>query len=320
MRFLWDVVAAERAIYPKDVLLARAAASQHGLFTSTQAAEAGYSGSSLRRGVASGRWRRVRPGVYAFSTVGETWEQRMMAAVLWAGTGACASHRSAARLWDLDSFVEDAVDLTLCRDIRAHGVKVHRVRQLAARDVTRRKGILVTTPTRTLLDLGSVASLERVEDAVDTCLRTGLTSTSALEEALQRLGGSGCRGAGVLRGVLRDIVDHGVLHSRLERRFDQLVRRHRLPRPVRQFAVVEAGRPVPRVDAAYPDVKLAIELDGYSHHSSRASFGYDRNRRNRLVLAGWTVLTFTWDDIIRRGEAVAAEIGAALASAGRRSR
>jgi very-short-patch-repair endonuclease len=48
-----------------------------------------------------------------------------------------------------------------------------------------------------------------------------------------------------------------------------------------------------RIDLAYPDVKLAIELDGWEFHGGRTAFDADRARANDLVLAGWTVVRFT---------------------------
>lgn len=43
---------------------------------------------------------------------------------------------------------------------------------------------------------------------------------------------------------------------------------------------------------------MAIELDGVQYHLNRESFVSDPPRRNGLTVAGWKVLTFTWDDYI----------------------
>jgi very-short-patch-repair endonuclease len=65
-----------------------------------------------------------------------------------------------------------------------------------------------------------------------------------------------------------------------------------LPEPARQLSTVASGRRY-RIDLAYPDHRLAIELDGWSHHRTRSAFDNDRARGNQLELAGWTVLRFT---------------------------
>ena len=68
--------------------------------------------------------------------------------------------------------------------------------------------------------------------------------------------------------------------------------RAELPAPVPQFWVKVAGRRY-RLDFAYPEVKLAIEVDGFDPHNTRTAFDKDRARANDLVAAGWTVLRFT---------------------------
>ena len=48
------------------------------------------------------------------------------------------------------------------------------------------------------------------------------------------------------------------------------------------------------VDFAYPDIKLAIEAEGYRWHSSRARWERDLERRNELTALGWRVIHVTW--------------------------
>ena len=88
--------------------------------------------------------------------------------------------------------------------------------------------------------------------------------------------------------------------SELEKRFTALARRHGLPPLELQHEVWAAGRFVARIDAAYPELKLAIEVDGFEHHSTPDAFQRDRTRQNRLVALGWTVLRFTWADVVKR--------------------
>lgn len=80
--------------------------------------------------------------------------------------------------------------------------------------------------------------------------------------------------------------------SDLETRVLRLIVRNGLPVPVQQHRVRVAGRTF-RVDLAYPDVRLAIELDGWEFHRTRTAFDQDRSRANALVVGGWTVVRFT---------------------------
>jgi very-short-patch-repair endonuclease len=59
-----------------------------------------------------------------------------------------------------------------------------------------------------------------------------------------------------------------------------------------QFRVLLEGRTC-KIDLAYPELKIAIELDGWDTHRTRSAFDDDRARANALVLAGWIVLRFT---------------------------
>jgi len=68
-----------------------------------------------------------------------------------------------------------------------------------------------------------------------------------------------------------------------------------------------------KIDLAFPDVKVAIEIDGWAWHVDQDRFVGDRRKQNALVRAGWTVLRFTWHDLTRTPGAVVAQIAAALA-------
>lgn len=62
--------------------------------------------------------------------------------------------------------------------------------------------------------------------------------------------------------------------------------------PAQQYRVRIGGRTI-RIDLAYPERKLAIELDGWEFHRTRTAFDDDRTRANLLVAHGWTLVRFT---------------------------
>ncbi|MDQ3757851.1 MAG: hypothetical protein M3394_08375, partial [Actinomycetota bacterium] len=114
----------------------------------------GISDRTLAGWVEGGRLERVHAGVYRLAGVPPSWEQDVMAAVL--AADGVASHRTAARLWDM--YDTDAVEVTVPRSRRclAADVVAHRSGDIVPRHVTRRLGIPVTNPMRTLVDLGAV--------------------------------------------------------------------------------------------------------------------------------------------------------------------
>jgi very-short-patch-repair endonuclease len=83
------------------------------------------------------------------------------------------------------------------------------------------------------------------------------------------------------------------VESPLERDFLTLVRERSMPEPVAQYPVFIDGHLVARLDFAYPELKVGIELDGYAFHSGRESFERDRRRLTELVNEGWHMLVFT---------------------------
>lgn len=60
---------------------------------------------------------------------------------------------------------------------------------------------------------------------------------------------------------------------------------------------MDGPRFVARVDFAYPEAKLAIEIDGYRWHAGNDAWQRDRRRNNELSRLGWTVLRFTAADL-----------------------
>jgi very-short-patch-repair endonuclease len=69
---------------------------------------------------------------------------------------------------------------------------------------------------------------------------------------------------------------------------------------------------------AYPELRIAIEADGFAVHGTRPAFEDDRARQNRLMLAGWQVLRFTWRQVCRQPESVVDQLRTAVAGAARR--
>jgi very-short-patch-repair endonuclease len=90
-----------------------------------------------------------------------------------------------------------------------------------------------------------------------------------------------------------------------------LLAEHGLPTPVLHHKVLVGDRFVAEVDLAYPDLKIAIELDG-KHHLDEDVWQRDLPRQNDLLLEGWLILRFTWKRVSEKPELVIREIRAAL--------
>jgi very-short-patch-repair endonuclease len=89
----------------------------------------------------------------------------------------------------------------------------------------------------------------------------------------------------------------------------RLLRDGGLPPAQFQFVVCTPdGRFLAEVDFAYPELLLAIEVDGYDTHGSPRAMAKDFVRQNGLVPFRWHVLRFTWYQVVRQPRAVAATI------------
>lgn len=66
-------------------------------------------------------------------------------------------------------------------------------------------------------------------------------------------------------------------------------------------------------DLADPINGLAIEANSFAHHAEKAAHDADCLRYNALVVAGWIVLRFTWEQVMFSPGEVVATVRAALA-------
>lgn len=284
--------------------IAAVARMQHALVTGTQAREAGLTQKQLNQRVASGALVRLRRDVYAVAGAPPTWHQAVLAAVLAAGDGAWLSHASAAQLWGFTAVTAAVIELLvpLERRVRMAGVVAHRSLALFGDDLTRRQHIAVTTAERTLVDLSGTHSAGDLGPVLDDALRRGVARLDRLRRCVARLEGAPGRRPSVIHQLLgARLPGYDPGDSDLETRVLRLLLTRGLPPPAQQHRVDVGGRTY-RLDLAYPDRHLAIELDGWDVHRTRTAFDDDRVRANALVLAGWRVVRFTStttdDDIV----------------------
>jgi len=175
-------------------------------------------------------------------------------------------------------------------------------------------GILTTRVARTLVDLAGILHPLRAERAVDSCLGSGLVTLDSLGATFSDLAGRGRKGIAVMRVVLDERPGSYVApESELESRFLHLAHLGGLPEPVRQLNTGDDANWIGRVDFAYPDARLLVELDGRANHTSKLDRETDAGRDARLVAAGWRrIERFTWDDITRRGDAAVERLRLAM--------
>jgi hypothetical protein len=291
-----------------DRRVAKIAATQYGLIIHDQAIAVGGTEEQIDYRLATGRWLAEFPGVYRIAGVPSSWEQHMKAATLAGGPTTYASHRASMRIWGLDVIHVDEIEIvsTIKEQHRLPGVIAHRSTDLIDHDVTVRYGIPVTRPARMLVDLGAVLPERIVARVTDQAVGRKLVTITGVAEVHKRVAKRGRRGAGVIGRILEPRVGL-IIPGVFEANVGSLLRAADIEMPVAQCWVIPGVDGI-CVDYAFPPIKLALEADGYEPHSSFKSFRGDRRRFRRLEKLGWTVLPYTWEDVMFSPASTAAEI------------
>ena len=300
-----------------DDLVTEHALRQHGVFSVRDLARLGVTPSARRHRIDGGRWVTVHDRVYAVSGACLSWRGSLMASCLAGGASAVTSHRAAGVLHGFPAMAEGVVEITCRRWRRSKesSLIVHETEALEPAPRWEVDRIPVTSPARTLLDLGAVCSPTVVEMGLDFALRTGQVTLGGVRGLLDDVGRRGRNGTGVLRAILDARGTQRSTESPQETRLVRLLRNHGFTGFVPQFEVRQHGRFVARVDVAFPASRVALEFDSYRHHTGRDALIRDSTRRNALIAAGWTVITVTAADL-RNVSAVFASLRAALATSG----
>ena len=295
--------------------LSAIAGNQLGLFTRSQAKDAKIGSDQLRGFVAGGIVEHVTPQVFRFSAASRSWHQDVLAACLDGGPECLASHRTAAALHGFDGFRSDVVEVLVPMHVR-HRRKnaiVHHTRSLPESDRTRVGVIPLTSRTRTLIDLGAVATPERVEEAFDGAERDGVVRREQVERRYLALRAPGRNGIGAMTQILEGRLEvDRVPRSVLERRMRRLLANAGLPAPIGSYRVRTPAGTRYEIDFAYLDQRIAIEVDGHGSHATRRARAADNVRADALARAGWRLRRYTYEQVLREPAAVAQSVRAAL--------
>ena len=185
---------------------------------------------------------------------------------------------------------------------------IRRKEPLKFRDV---RGLRLAPREEALADLIASVPRDRADTIVDYVLQRRWLDAAAFDRILAQRMALVARGTSALRVARKRIVSGS--RSEAEQRMAVLLKRvnvgsWRANVPLRD----DFGNVVAELDFADVDLRIAIEVDGRAFHSDRRSFEWDRRRQNRLMIEGWLVLRFTWEQITQDPEGVIATIRAAV--------
>ena len=282
--------------------MARIASRAHGVVTRQELLAAGLSAQQIKHRLRIGMLIEEYRGVYRAGHRAPSVEAGYMAAVKACGARAVLSGRAAAHLLGISRGKPPPPEVTAPTGRRVKRVPTRRIR-LDRHDVTKWRGIPVTAPARTLVDLAAVVDADTLARA---CHEAGIrhgTTPKQVEAALSHR--PNAPGAGRLRRVLRGDVP--VTLSKLEARFLGLLRDAGLALPRTNRLIGER-----RVDCHWPNHGLIVELDSYRYHSSRHAWEQDRRREREARARGQEFRRYTYGDVFEDPALMLAELRALI--------
>ena len=294
-----------------------------GVMTTAELAAAGVSRGQLRRLVRRGAWRRLAHGVFAPAEVvaeeagdpAGNHAVQIAAALALRGSDAVASHHSAAAMHALELLgrkTGDTVALTRppgaagCRT-GGPGIRLH-IAALPAAHVISRRGLPVTSVARTVVDLARASSFRAGVVVADSALRSRQASKADVELCI-----TACAGWPGIQNARRvvafaDARAESVLESISRVAFDELG----LPPPDLQAWVGDKDEIIGRADFLWRAYRTVGEADGARKYADPARAMAQLERDARLRAAGFEVVHFTWRDVTRTPDQVAASIKTAF--------
>jgi hypothetical protein len=253
------------------------------------------------------RYTKLFRDVYVCSGVELTPLGRARAGWLWSRRRGIVAGLSASALHGA-RWIDSTLPLEILHGNRnpLRGIRV-RGDRIEYDEVELLDGVPVTTPARTVLDLGCWYPTNEAVAAIDALIRAAKVKVADVEILAQRYPGR--RGISRARIAIR-LADAGAQSPKESWLRLVLIQAH-LPQPQTQIAVRdEFGDLTVYLDMGWEDVKVAVEYDGEQHRSDRWQYTWDIRRAEMLERLGWIVIRVVAGDrpadIVRRARAALA--------------
>ena len=158
----------------------------------------------------------------------------------------------------------------------------------------------VTSPLRTVLDCARRLPFDEALAVADSALRAGAVTR-------QELAAVSVRGAGA--AAVRRVLDHA--DGRAANPFESVLRAACIDAGlvVTPQAALDLGTGVVHPDLVCHEVRAVFEADSWTHHATRSAHKRDCARYNLMVLHGWRVFRFTWEQVMLEPSYVAWVLG-----------
>jgi hypothetical protein len=254
----------------------------------------------------------MHQGVYALGHRRISREGEWMAAVLACGPGAVLSHFSAGHLLNMCGSYGPAEILRQSGGFTARGrhrnVRLHQTRRLHSWEVAIERGVPVASRERVLLDLAGRTDSKRLERIFVQTYKSGELDWSRLVRITTRR--RGCKGVARLRRIALE-VNPEALETKSVSEVDFLALWRDVSALVPAVNVLVEGH---LVDFLWPEQKVIVETDSWTHHGDRPTFEDDHQRDVDLIAAGYQVHRTTYKMLERNPTPFLKNVQQALAT------
>jgi hypothetical protein len=287
--------------------IARLAAGQRSVVSLAQLTAAGLGPSAVRSRLARGRLHRIIKGIYSTQPPPYSVRQRWMAAVLACGEGARLCGPSAGALQEIADVPSATIHVrSPTRTGRTRpGLTVH-VGVVDPRDARRVDSVPCVSADVVLLDLAPVLGEAELEVILVAAESKGLLKRGRLGELVAERRGR--PGIARLESILA--LEPAITRSDLELLMLPVARASGVGRPLVNYPVAVPGEATPLiVDFAWPELRMAVELDSQRFHGDWERAARDRERDQLLTLAGWRCHRFVRRRLVADRDGSARRLG-----------
>lgn len=272
-----------------------------GVISASRLAGFGCPSRTLANLVAEGRLITMLPGVFR-SAQWPCNREQVLGALCARNPAAMIGFTTAGQLWVWRRVIDPNIHVLVPHghSPEMEGVVVHRCRRIDPVDIVQRAdGIRLTSPPRTLFDSADMIGADATASVLEQILNERLATFGTITDTVQRLYHPNRPGSRTMLAVIRSRPSwRAAMQSDLEVRVLDEMSRQGLPVPTPQFAM----RPPDydhdiAIDFAWPDVRLAVEVDHPAWHDGAFDSHTDKGRDRKLATIGWATARITDIDV-----------------------
>lgn len=286
-----------------------------GIISATKLSELGCSERAVSYMVDRGELIVMFHGVYRSSH----WpceRPQLLGAICARSPAALIGYTTSGQLWSVRGMADRRIHVLIPHGHAPElaGVVVHRCRRIDKVDIVERPdGIRLTSPPRTLFDSADMIGTAATASALEQLLYEQRCTLGTVTDTVTRLFHPRRPGSKTMLAVIQSRPTwRTALQSGLESKVLDEIANQGLPVPVTQFPMLLSdGRRI-AVDFAWPELKVALEVDHPAWHAGAEESHRDKSRDRKLVSMGWSAVRVTDTDLATGLSEAIADVGAIL--------